>query len=311
MLDLRTILDKNGLGDLIGRDASSLRQEEWQAIDDEVVETLRPSLVARLKLKPLLDNRFKGAGWTQIKGYKASDRSLGKVDLDGEPEDVDLRTLSEFLTKAPVLHAESKLAWRQLEASRNGREPLDVTAAADAAAIGGQLEENLLWRGDSDLGIDGFANATGKSTTTGGNWSTTPADAITDIKAMWAYLTGKNTLGTDSKGVTFAGPKLLVMNPQEAEFLGAPRSSTSDTTVLEFCRKNGYFDDYVVTPFQPAGTVAMRPVNRAYVRWFLMEDWQTDELATTGRNKVLSTYSIQTLQNRQGASCVERTAVDS
>ncbi|MFO1532787.1 MAG: encapsulin [Thermoplasmatota archaeon] len=308
MLDLRQVLDKNGLGELIGRDASNLRQEEWQAIDDEVIEVARPLLQAREILRPIIDTRFKGAGWTEIKSRKATDRGAAVTDMSGDPENADLRTISDVLIKAPVHHAESFIGWRNLEASRHSREPLDVSAQGDAGAVVGQREEAFVALGDSALGIDGLCNPTDRSTTAGASWSAGSGagvkNAFADINAMSAYLDGDNT-----EKVTYAGRKILVVNPVEGKRLKARFEDGAGGSPLKDVMDAKLIDALWVNPQQTAGKACMFPLNKAYARWFHLQDVTTDELPARGRNTLLSTYAINTVQIRMGKAFVERTGL--
>lgn len=307
-LDLQGILDRAGLGNVIGRDASSLRTDEWQAVDDEVVDTIQPQLQARQVLAPLIDRRFTGAGWLEVKTQSRGERSPARRDIDGEPEEADLAEVSELTTKSAVIHAESFIKWRHLEASRHGRVPLDVSAQADAGLVVAQSEEELAWVGDSDLGIDGVLRPTGYSTAAGSSWSAGAGagqeNVYADVNAMNSYLEGNN-----ATGVRYTGPKLLVLNPAQALRANTKYASPGSGTPLTDLRNAGLVDQIVVTPHQTAGRATLLPLNRAYLKWYIMQDVTTDELPTRGRNVLLSTYGIETLVARVGASVVERTGL--
>lgn len=307
-LDLQGILDRAGLGNIIGRDASSLRTEEWQAVDDEVIETIRPTLLARDALAPLIDRSLTGAGWTEIKTRTRGERSPARRDLDGEPEEADLAERGEVINRTAVIHAESLLKWRMLEASRHGRQPLNVDAQADAAAVVGQSEEELAWAGDADLEIDGVLRPTGYSTAAGASWSAGAGagqvNVFETLNAMSSYLDGNNT-----PGVRYVGPRLLVLNPAQARYANSRYQDGGGRTPLQEARDSGFFERVVVTPYQTAGRATLIPLNRAYLKWYLMEDVTTDELPTRGRNVLLSTYSIETLVAKTGAAVVERTGL--
>lgn len=290
-------LEGAGLGGMIGREASALREEEWQAIDDEAVTVLRDVLTARPAFARVVDTRYTGAGWLEVKGYKRAERAAAKTDESGDPEAADLPTLTSFLTRTMVHHAETRLPWRHLEASRHGRENLDVSGIAEAAAVVGQREDDAWYNGQDPL-ADGVLKATGKTTAVGSDWSGSTANPFNDLNAIAA--------AADAAG--HVGPRVLVVHPTNMKELRTPHTGKGGSSLTE-AKESDLIQDVVVTNKATLGTCSVIHMNPAYLRWFLMVDTMTEQLASPGRDVLLSTLTIQAQQIRQAATIHERTGI--
>ncbi|MFN7135422.1 MAG: family 1 encapsulin nanocompartment shell protein, partial [Myxococcales bacterium] len=97
--------------------------------------------------------------------------TAGAVDIVGEQETAAVFTDARKFKTIPIIYKDFLLHWRDIEAARSNNMPLDVSAAAGAAAFCAQKEDELVFYGDQKLGYEGLMNATGRLTVRLGDWS--------------------------------------------------------------------------------------------------------------------------------------------
>lgn len=145
----------------VGMDTAQLTDEELMYIDNRIVETVRPMLVAR-RLFPVFT--LPHAGFLTVRGYKRTDMSEARISLYGQGKSKDRSEKTAFDITVPVIHKEFTINWRDLEASRNNGLPLDTQDAENAARQCAEEEDKLLLTGQytgwKALGIEGLATAT-------------------------------------------------------------------------------------------------------------------------------------------------------
>jgi len=170
----------------VGRETGELTDEELRYIDNRIVQAVRPTLVGR-RLFPVAT--LPHAGITSVRGYKESDMGQATIDMQGITKVRDRVELESFDIKVPVIHKEYKLYWRDVIASRNGGLPIETINAENAARQCAEEEDKLLLSGEHTdwpaLGLESLATATGRNTTSGGDWS---ANAITYVSNAIAEL---------------------------------------------------------------------------------------------------------------------------
>lgn len=177
----------------VGMDAGELTAEEIQFISEKVVKAVRPQLVGR-RLMPL--NELPHAGFTSIRGYRATDMSDAMLNLYGTGKSMDRVKLTPFDIPVPVIKKNFKLMWRDLLASRGGGLPIDTIHIESAARQVAEEEDALIFNGETTakkrLGIEGFTTATGRNEVNGDDWSDTPAQ---EVQAAIAMLVADGHLG--------------------------------------------------------------------------------------------------------------------
>jgi len=178
----------------VGLETGELTDEELRYIDERVVQTVDPVLVAR-QLFPVFN--LGHAGFTTVRGYKKTSMGQATIDMQGITKSRDRVELTAFNINVPVIHKEYKLYWRDIIASRRGGLPIETINAEDAARQVAEEEDKLLITGEYTgwraLGIEGLATATGRNTkASAGAW---PANCITDINAAIAELEADGHLG--------------------------------------------------------------------------------------------------------------------
>jgi uncharacterized linocin/CFP29 family protein len=154
--------------DFLGHAENPLREEEWARLNETVIQVARRSLIGRHILDlygPL------GAGVQTVPHDEYSGVTPGAVDIVGEQETATVFTDARKFKTIPILYKDFLLHWRDIEAARTHNMPLDVSAAAGAAALCAQQEDELIFYGDPKLGHEGLMNATGRLTVSLGDWS--------------------------------------------------------------------------------------------------------------------------------------------
>jgi uncharacterized linocin/CFP29 family protein len=154
--------------DFLGHSENPLREEEWSRLNETVVQVARRSLVGRRILDiygPL------GAGVQTVSYDEYTGVTSGAVDIVGEQETAAVFTDARRFKTIPIIYKDFLLHWRDIEAARSHNLPLDVSAAAGAAALCAQQEDELIFHGDAKLGHEGLMNATGRLSVSLGDWS--------------------------------------------------------------------------------------------------------------------------------------------
>ncbi len=156
------------MADFLGHAENPLREEEWARLNETVIQVARRSLVGRRILDlygPL------GAGVQTVPHDEYSGVSAGAVDIVGEQETATVFTDARKFKTIPILYKDFLLHWRDIEAARTHNMPIDVSAAAGAAALCAQQEDEMIFYGDPRLGNEGLMNAAGRLNVPLGNWS--------------------------------------------------------------------------------------------------------------------------------------------
>ncbi len=153
--------------DFLGHAENPLREEEWARLHETVIQVARRSLVGRHILDlygPL------GAGVQSIPHDEYTGVSPGAVDIVGEQQTATVFTDARKFKTIPILYKDFLLHWRDIEAARSHNMPLDVSAAAGAAALCAQQEDELIFYGEPKLGHEGLMNAAGRLSVALGDW---------------------------------------------------------------------------------------------------------------------------------------------
>jgi len=166
----------------VGMDTGRLTSEEILYIDNRVVETVKPLLVAR-RLFPVFT--LPNAGIITVRGYKRTNMSAARISLHGQGGIKDRTEKTSFDITVPVIEKEFEIMWRELEASRESGMPIDLQDGENAARKVAEDEDKLLITGEYTgwraLGVEGLSTATGRNTkASAGAW---PANSLTDLSA--------------------------------------------------------------------------------------------------------------------------------
>jgi uncharacterized linocin/CFP29 family protein len=175
--------------------AGTLRRDEWKQLDEAVLGIARQRLVG---IQDLIDNNLvynlgNAMGTTVLEWHTVSDSMEATMTMDGVTRSQGDRPV--YTTKympIPIIHADFEINARVLAASRNMGNPLDVTAAENAARKVAEKLEDLLFTATSykfgEGTIYSYLNETDRNTVSlGTNWDAsakTGAQIITDVLNM-------------------------------------------------------------------------------------------------------------------------------
>jgi uncharacterized linocin/CFP29 family protein len=161
----------------VGQDDSPLEPGEWKALTDTVVDVARRSLVARRFIDlygPL------GAGVQTVPRDEFRGTAPGVLDLIGEADTAQVFADRRTYKPLPLVYKDFLIHWRDLEAARTNNVPLDVSAAAGAAAACAYREDQLILFGESTLGEEGLLTARERTILPLRDWSQ-PGSAYENI----------------------------------------------------------------------------------------------------------------------------------
>lgn len=149
------------------RQDAPLSAEEWQRIDEVVVEVARSRLVGRRFINmfgPL------GAGIQCIQRDTFAGADAAGTSLLGEEDIHPVHAEARNFTAIPLIFKDFQMYWRDIETSRSSGTPLDASAAAGAADLVARAEDDLILNGSERLGLEGLTNARWRNTVPLRNW---------------------------------------------------------------------------------------------------------------------------------------------
>ncbi len=152
---------------LFGHEENPLRPDEWARMTSTVIEVARRALVCRRFIDlygPL------GPGVQTVPSDEFEGTEPGAVDIVGEAETATVFSGRRQFKTIPIVYKDFLLHWRDLEAARAHNMPLDVSAAAGAAAFCAEREDQLILFGDEPLGHEGLMNAQGRASVDLRDW---------------------------------------------------------------------------------------------------------------------------------------------
>ncbi|MNS51759.1 Maritimacin [compost metagenome] len=185
--------------DFLDRGAAPLRDEDWQQIDTIVVEVARRQLVGR-RVIPVFGPLGAGSQDVDYDVFTGTDEAV--VSTLGESTD-PVRAKRRVHEHLPMIFKDFLLYWRDIEAARMVGTPLDIGAAAAAAAFVAQKEDDLIFNGNEELGYPGLTTAEGRHIIEAGDWDV-PGTAFNDVVNATRTLLNAG----------FYGPYAVILNPK-------------------------------------------------------------------------------------------------
>lgn len=177
--------------DYLNRKAAAFDPGLWDEIDAAASEAARDLLTGRRFLE--VEGPF-GVGLTAVE--------VGEDGYCREPKPGEAGAVVSRAISVPMLKKDFAISIRRLEATRTMGQPLNLTAAQDAAEAVARREEEFIYYGNKDFGLDGLLTSEGRSRHHGGDWKDTQ-QALEDVLAAVNLL--------DAKG--FRGPYALALSP--------------------------------------------------------------------------------------------------
>jgi len=276
------------MSDYLSRSGSPLTGEQWESVDRAVVEVARRILVGR-RFIPLFGPFGPGVQTISNDVYRGV--SKGAVDMMGEEESDPISLSERQHMTLPILHKDFRIHWRDLETSLQFNIPLDTSPAAAAAAFCAQTEDNLIFNGNAERGLEGILNATGRTQVRMSDWSK-PGKAFEDVLSATQALVQAG----------FFGPYVLAVSPR----LWAQMQRVYENTgVLEIEQVRKLTSDGVfqspVLPESSAVVIATGPQN---IDLAISQDMVTAFLETTKMNHYFRVLEILALRiKRPQAIC--------
>lgn len=169
--------------DYLARGGAPFSGNLWGQIDEAVNETARKVLIGRRFLSvfgPL------GAGAQSIQNDKST--------KDEVSENGQVKTVGRSYQEISQLYTDFTLLWRDLENNEKSGWPLELSSALAAAQSLARKEDELIFFGNSFLGVEGLLNAEGAASITRSDWNT-GENAFTDIAGGLSQLNRQGMIG--------------------------------------------------------------------------------------------------------------------
>lgn len=178
--------------DVLNRSVAPVDADLWNAIDEAATDAASAMLTARRFLD--VEGPY-GPGLTSIEvGNDGYCRTVGGDEAGA----VVSRAVS-----VPMLRKSFKLSIRRLSAAAEHGQPLNLNPVEDAAEAMARREDEFVYYGNKDFGLEGLLTATGRKTHTAGDW-TKVDQALEDVVEAVTRL--------DEGG--FPGPYALALSPK-------------------------------------------------------------------------------------------------
>jgi uncharacterized linocin/CFP29 family protein len=294
---------------------ATLRKDEWEQIDARVNEVMRQRLtvVSDLRGRGLVTRVSLGTVLRRTE--RLADMDDAEVSFDGDT--APQRDRPDFLQEVipvPVIAKDFEVNWRQLAASRERGEPLDVTAAALAARKVADKIQDLFANGyglgpgtnpasTDGLSIPGLSNAASALTVSGSDWATSGTNIIADVVNMLETAYNANLFG----------PFLLyVPKNYWAALQDDYSTSKGDRTFLERIRAFDNIEDVRPLDSLAAGTAGAANVHLVQMTedvWDLTEaqdvttvQWEKNPFVTKFRVLFVGGPHIKKIERQGGAT---------
>jgi uncharacterized linocin/CFP29 family protein len=170
-----------------------LRNREWIALDNAVIEVARMRLVG---VQDLIANGLTfdlpdALGITRLEWSRMTGMTPAEVTMSGIPRAENDRVEFDLTgMPIPIIHKDFTLNIRHLAMSRRSGQPIDTVQASLCSRIVNETVESMLFKGTTSLGannaIYGYTTAPNRNTgSVTASWATaTGAQIVTDLLAM-------------------------------------------------------------------------------------------------------------------------------
>lgn len=175
----------------LNREQAPFGDNVWQLIDEAAVKAARDRLSARRFLD--VDGPY-GPGLTAIE--------VGNDGYCRQPGPDEAGAVIGRAISMPMLRKSFKLSIRRLASYLDLGQPLNLTPVEDAAEAVVAREEETIYFGQADFGLEGLLTAKGRKHLDGGNWANLE-EVLSDVIAAVTKL----------DDVGFRGPYALVLSP--------------------------------------------------------------------------------------------------
>lgn len=176
----------------LNRASASFPSALWTHIDNAVAHAARDRLTGRRFLE--VDGPY-GVGLTSLE--------LGADDFCRQPAPNEAGAVVSRAIAVPMLRKSFGLSVRRLQGHLEMGLPLDLTPAEDAAEAVAHREEEFIYYGQPEFGLDGLLTVAGRHEIPAGEWGKVE-QALDDVLVAVGQL--------DDEG--FSGPYALALSPR-------------------------------------------------------------------------------------------------
>jgi uncharacterized linocin/CFP29 family protein len=177
--------------DNLNREQAPFPSSIWEQIDKAAVDAARSLLTGRRFLE--VEGPF-GLGLTALE--------LGADDYCRDPGEQEAGAIVSKAISVPMLRKSCRLSARRLAAFLDKEMPLSLAEVEDAAEAVARREEEFIYFGQTDFGLEGLLNAKGRNKVKAGDWS----DLDNALNNVLAAITTLDNAG-------FHGPYSLALPP--------------------------------------------------------------------------------------------------
>ncbi|MED4908229.1 family 1 encapsulin nanocompartment shell protein [Brevibacillus centrosporus] len=266
---------------------SPLTNEEWNQLDRTVIDMARRQLVGRRFIDiygPL------GEGIQTITNDVYDESRFGGLSLRGESLEMTQPSRRVSMT-IPILYKDFMLYWRDVAQARTLGMPLDMSAAANAAAGGALMEDDLIFNGAAEFDLPGLMNVKGRLTHLKSDWMES-GNAFADI------VEARNKL----LKMGHSGPYALVVSPELYALLHRVHKGTN---VLEIEHvRNLVTDGVFQSPTIKGRSGVLIATGRHNLDLAIAEDFDSAFLGDEQMNSLFRVYECVVLRiKRPSAIC--------
>lgn len=266
---------------------SPLTQQEWKQLDETVIDMARRQLVGRRFIDiygPL------GEGIQTITNDVYEESRFGGLSLRGESLEMTQPSKRVSMT-IPILYKDFMLYWRDVSQARTLGMPLDMSAAANAAAGCALMEDDLIFNGAAEFDLPGLMNVKGRLTHLKSDWMES-GNAFADI------VEARNKL----LKMGHSGPYALVVSPELYALLHRVHKGTN---VLEIEHvRNLVTDGVYQSPTIKGRSGVLVATGRHNLDLAVAEDFDTSFLGDEQMNSLFRVYECVVLRiKRPSAIC--------
>jgi len=145
-----------------------LNEVQWTHFQEEIVREARRTIASRRFLGifgPL------GPGMDAVRLEKYGPDQNAQLEMVGQSDPEPILAIEESLLRIPILYKDFIIHRRDVELSAKVGSPLDASRAIRAAHSVCDREDDLIFNGAPELGIEGLLNAEGRNHIERSDWS--------------------------------------------------------------------------------------------------------------------------------------------
>jgi len=230
---------KDILGNQVERADEMLLQRDLEAIDDTLYEPKEEELIVRtfLDIYDGIPEHAEVYKYDQFTRKGKAKRSTTGAD------DVPFVDNDKTRAEQQVISIESgfMIERQELRAARANGRNVDTEKAETARRITAEDENDLVFLGDSDLGIEGLVNAAGINT------YDVPTDSDSD-GTEWTYKTGQEIINDIREARAKVNKQdgyeadTLVLPSEQYQELAKPYNDYNSETIMSYLMEQGWFN---------------------------------------------------------------------